>query len=517
MTQRAQRPESDDGWDEVHDLSAQIQELQSEPAPFSVVMDALDFFGAGDVVRSVASRANTRDDAAVLSVLGSISAATAGTVDVRDLGSSWTPTSLFTLFSSPPVSRKSRMAKTAFAPHVDLDNEIHEKHMDRLKEYKSLPAKDKKIVDPPSRSSPGLIMPGNGTIEGMALYIGRIRSDAAIENSEAVTLFSGWSWTGSRAVRSASDMSLLWDGTAQRLKAGDGGVVEMIRNARCTITAALQPEPFRELISMKEMRNGLASRILMVEVIDQYIDHKYERPPGLNTEEVLNSYADTIRLMRKVADRRALTQSGESSPLRKANESVRAYMDDDAREHLSSYQEEAVRKHRYEDYGVQYAPEIYGRSAEQALRIAACLKYYQVCASGDWNWDGGEGEEDIPKPKRLELGLDDIVQGISIALWFADESIRLIGEFGDTDSEDRKIANKWSQTIKKHAQEERLYKINKSQLKRWTIPGPVKQDTEAQDRLLEILCDANMLRRLQKSPGSKAIEYEINPSWRDSD
>lgn len=238
-----------------------------------------------DGVRGVTAHTQCPDALAAGSVLSAAAFASMPHVDVERLDGSPGPISLFLVTIAASGERKSSADSLAVAAIVERERDLHQAHaadaQDHLVRLTAWDEAEKKILKaakgdqdrivrelgalgpkPEPPPSPVLLC-GEPTIEGLWHLLATGQGYAGLFSAEGGAFFGGHAMSKEARLRSAAQLSEMWDGAPlRRVRRGDGASV--LYGRRLCLHLMAQPGAAGAFLADPVLRDqGLLSRILL--------------------------------------------------------------------------------------------------------------------------------------------------------------------------------------------------------------------------------------------------------------
>ena len=322
------------------------------------------------------------------------------------------------------------------------------------------------------RDSPPKILFEDATVQGLALEIESGIRSVLMSSSEGGTVFGGIGMRGEALMGALAFINKAWDAEPQSMtrKQAESTYLEFYRLS-CLISS--QRETIQEWLSKNAglaEGMGFLARFLIC-IPESTIGHRLYKQAPEDTPKLDKFNEQCLKKLRKK------TNLAKPRILPFSDDAYSIWVD------YFNFVEVAQGKYGLYEYNTAAA----SKSAEQAARIAAVFTLFN-------------------EDEALEVGLEAMKQGISIAKWFLDESLRLTSHLTTTNAQrNGEILLEW---LKKHnAEDEKPLRVGELLQK---APRPIRKKT-VRDDAVKLLADLGWIQ-VRKWRNSEVIL--LHPSIR---
>lgn len=249
----------------------------------------------------IGNKCNTPFSLAVTNLLGALSLASSGVIDVKGLAPSSHPTSLMLIAASSSGDRKTAVAKETFAAFIEWQKKYNAKHQEAMQEYEAQyevwkirkeafkrqavkKPHDKEVIatltkhegDKPKAPKKIQLIYDDITPEALTHNLYKNSSTAMLASDEGAGFLNG------RVMSAMTTLNSLYSGSVIYSDRKTSDSFEL-KDARLTVSIATQPEPLKRFLADKgklARETGLMARFLICEPISNqgYRHINYNQP-----------------------------------------------------------------------------------------------------------------------------------------------------------------------------------------------------------------------------------------------
>ena len=275
-------------------------------------------------------------------------------------------------------------------------NDIWEAEKKKINNNKKLSSQEKrqaldKLAPPPDKPIQPVLIVEEPSIEGIHKYFEKGSPTLGLISSEGGQFISGYSMSKENKIKTSGALSCLWDGkTIKRMRGEDG--TSFLKDKRLTFHLMFQPGIYEQFLGDEELFDqGLLSRILCCYPTSN-IGKRFRKNIKVESIQYIKNFQDYTKEILDI-------------PLPETPREIK--MSDEAKESFFEFADE-VEELMKTGSKFENIKGFASKTPEHAARLGLIIQFYE-------------------NPKVENLGQDYYLRGKKLALYYAEEALRLFG------------------------------------------------------------------------------------------